>query len=169
MGVKRDWICAAHGVFESDDEAPLCPSGCDVVDKIFIQPPGLSSARTANIDRTLESLARSHGMTDISNRGGRAAKGPSAAHERRQADLTAAIRERYGGTGWGSVPAGGTLNVGTGKVEGEGPGVAAAISQYGGHADNALGEVKAAGALIKKPVMVRHDHENLKVDVSKAA
>lgn len=168
MAIKREFRCLAHGNFESDSESPECPHGCDTVERIFLTPPGLASARTANIDRTLDSLARSHGMTDISNRGGRAAKGQSAAQARQNAELNAFIRQKYG-DGWGNIPKGGTLNVQTGKVDGEGPGVAAALQSYGGRADNALSDVRDAGALIKKPVLVRHDHENLKVDISKAA
>lgn len=170
MGVKRDWVCAGHGTFESDEESPLCPySGCDTVQRVFLTPPAFASARTKNIDNTLESLARSHGMTDISNRGGRAAKGPNPNVARQQEQINQYIAQRYGHTGWGAVPQGGTLNVQTGAVEGSGPGVAGALSAYGGRADNALAEVREAGALVKKPVLVRHDHENLKVDVSKAA
>jgi hypothetical protein len=157
MAINREWRCFAHGAFESDAESPTCPHGCDTVEREFRTPPAFASARTKSIDNTLESLARSHGMTDINNRGGRAAKGPSPNQGAQQASLNAYIAQKYGSTGWGAIPK---------EKEGGAP---AALSAYGGRADNALAEVRDAGALVKKPVLVRHDHENLKVDISKAA
>jgi hypothetical protein len=162
MGILRDWQCRAHGNFESSEESPLCPYGCDTVEKIFLQPAVFRSNRTANIDRTLESLAKSHGLTDMNNRGGHAVRRPSTDQVRQQDEFNRFIHERYG-DGWGQIPKGGTLNVKTKEITGAGPGVGAALAQYHGRADNVLSEVREAGALVPKPVLVRQDHENLKV------
>lgn len=71
MGVKRDWLCRGHGVFESSDVAPICPKGCNTVEPIFLQPPAVrTSQRTKNIDSTLDSLAAQFGLTDLSTRNG---------------------------------------------------------------------------------------------------
>ena len=59
---------------------------------------------------------------------------------------------------------GGTMNVQTKEVTGNGPGVGGALAQYHGRPDNALNEVRDAGLLVQKPVLVRQDHENLKVE-----
>lgn len=162
--VIKEFLCKAHGAFESAEAAPSCPFGCDTVERIFLTPPAFASSRTKNIDRTLDSLARSHGMTDINNRGGKAAKGQSHIQRRQQEEFNKFIHDRYG-DGWGNIPKGGTLNVKTGQVEGKGPGVGGAIAAYHGQSDNALAEVRNAGALIQKPVLMRHDHENLQVKV----
>lgn len=160
MAVVKEFICMAHGAFESSEESPSCPRGCTTVRRAFLTAPGVASDRTKNIDRTLDSLAKSHGMTDISNRGGRAAKRADPNAEKRQREFNDFIKSRYG-EGWGAVPKGGTLNVQTGQIEGGGPGVGGALAQYHASADNVLGEVKEA--LVPKPVLVRQDHEKLNV------
>lgn len=165
MAVNKEFRCAVHGPFESSDEAPLCPAGCDCVTREFRTPVGFRSARTANIDSTIASLAKSHNLTDISNRGGRAAIRENPQARRQQEEFNAMIRERYG-DGWGALPKGGDLNVQTGQIEGSGPGVRGALGQYHAAPDNVLAEV--APALVPKPVIYKKDHENLQVDVSKA-
>lgn len=160
MGVVKEWLCKAHGSFESDIEPPLCPYGCDTVERVFLTPPGLFSARTSNIDSTLESLARSHGMTDISNRGGAAAKRAPPGHEQKQQELARIIRERYG-NGWGEVPKGGTMNAHTRQITGEGGGAMAALAAHRAPASNVLEQIKPQ--LEKPRVIYRHDHENLTV------
>lgn len=163
MATTKEWRCAAHGPFES--AFAKCPAGCvGTVTREFRTPPAFRTARTSNIDATLEHLAANHGMTDISNRGGVAAKRETGRQIAERQDLAAMIRERYG-DGWGKIPKGGNYNVGTGKVEGSGPGVAGALSTYHGHADNALAEVKPA--LVPKPVRIIKDHENLTLDMVK--
>ncbi len=146
MGVMHDFRCFAHGDFESKEDSPVCPfAGCNTVTKVFLQPAAFRSNRTGRIDATVESLAKSHGLTDISNRGGRAAvrERPGAARERE--DMTRLIRERYG-DGWGKVPKGGAP---------------AALAQFGASSDNVLSEVKPA--LVPKPVMARKDPQDLKL------
>lgn len=163
MSVKKEFRCLAHGNFESSDETPACPYGCDTVERIFLTPPAFRSNRTRGIDSTLESLAKRHGLTDMNNSGGQAVRRRSPKQNQQQAEFNAFLRERYG-DGWGNIPQGGTMNVQTKEVTGNGPGVGGALAQYHGRPDNALNEVRDAGLLVQKPVLVRQDHENLKVE-----
>lgn len=171
MGVLKEWRCAAHGNFESSEESPECPHGCDTVERVFLTPVGFRSPRTANIDSTVEGLARRHGLSDISNRGGRAAVRENPNARRQQEELSAYLRDRYG-DGWKSLPAGATYNARTGqveKVEGRsGNGAMAALNEHHAPTASVVSELKEAGAFVPKPVLVRKDHENLKVDVSMA-
>ncbi len=165
MGVLRDFRCAVHGVFESKEEAPLCPSGCDVVEKVFLVPPGFRSESTANTDRTVRDLASRHGMTDISNRGGRAAKRQSPQQANQQRDLGAYMEQRFGvpGPGWGNVPKGGTMNTKTHQIEGSGPGAVGAVTGLGGKPENVVEQVKDAFVPLAQKTIVRRDHQNLQV------
>lgn len=163
MPVTKEFRCKVHGDFEGTKA--LCPEGCDTVERIFKTPVGLASDRTRNIDATTRSLAKSYGMTDIQNRGGQAAKRQSGAQDQAGIEYGKMLQERYG-TGWGKVPKGGSMNVKTGQIEGTGPGAAGALAAFGARPDNVLAEVK--DALVPKPVLVRHDHERLQVDVNKA-
>lgn len=166
MGIKREFRCLAHGNFESEDEEPLCEHGCDTVERIFLTPVGLGSARTANIDRTFASLAKSHNLTDI---GPGAMRKKALKAEQEQARYRDFCERRYGGIGWGAVPEGGTLNVGTKKIEGAGAGAIGAVQSAGASGSVSMDDSKPMFEAFKKPVLVRHDHENLKVDISKAA
>ncbi len=137
MGVLHDFRCYGHGVFESSEEAPLCPfAGCNTVEKVFLQPAAFRSNRTTRIDQRVEGLAKTHGLTDISNRGGRAAIRAKPV-DPRQVEYSKMIRDRYGDKPWGALPKGGA---------------AAAVAQFHGQPDNALAQVKEAGALIPRPV-----------------
>ena len=68
--ILHDWVCLAHGNFES--ELGVCPYGCGekMVRKIFLKAPAYHAGRTANIDRTLQGLADDHGLTDMNNQNG---------------------------------------------------------------------------------------------------
>ncbi len=158
--VVKEFRCAAHGDFDGTE--PKCPYGCEgTVQRVFLTPAAFRSNRTTRIDARLEGLAKSHGMTDISNRGGQAAKRMSSKMEQQQKMAAEAIKARYGDTGWGKMQAGGTMNVQTKAIEGGGPGAVGAVGAYGGHADNALSEVREA--LVPKPVLVKHDHEKHRI------
>lgn len=167
MGVTKEFRCKAHGPFESDKKNPSCPFGCDpsVIERAFYTPPGLSSARTKSIDRTLESVAKSHGLTDMNNRGGAAVSRMGWREERQNAEFNKFLKDRYG-DGWGNVPKGGSLNVATNELKGEraGGGALGALGAYHGRPDNVLSEVSEKGLLQPKPVLVRRDHEKLKVE-----
>lgn len=87
LSVLHDYSCMAHGVFES--MTGKCPHGCSqsFVNKIFLQAPGLKSARTKNIDKTFQNLANDFKLTDMNNQNGTSAvvrPDPMAAHRREQ-------------------------------------------------------------------------------------
>lgn len=69
MAVRKEWMCAAHGPFESTK--PKCPHGCNTVTRVFLTAPSIhTSGRRQNIDNTLETLAAHHNLTNLSNRNG---------------------------------------------------------------------------------------------------
>lgn len=72
MGVVvKEYNCKAHGLFETANSPPMCPRGCNAVERVFIQPPAVrTSGRTKNIDKTLEDLAGQFGLTDLSTKNG---------------------------------------------------------------------------------------------------
>lgn len=63
--ILRDYECAAHGTFESDE--PVCPAGCKgrFVTVVFLQPPAYHDGRSSHRDRTLRELADSVGLTNL--------------------------------------------------------------------------------------------------------
>jgi len=70
MAATLELKCAAHGEFESTSFA--CPHGCPkrFVVQEFRTAPYINGEKTAYTDRTLQGLADSVGLTDISNRNG---------------------------------------------------------------------------------------------------
>lgn len=122
MATIKEWECAAHGPFESDK--PECPRGCSggqTIQRRFYSAPGLTGGRTKNIDRTLESLARDYGLTDMNNHGGTTAAMP---RPRIDPDFTPR---------WGQVAPGGTYQVGKGVVNADrGLGALASMAPFGG-------------------------------------
>ena len=70
MAVLNDYVCMAHGQFES--RTGKCPHGCGakMVHVVFNKAPAFHGGRTANIDRNLALLAKDHGLTDMNNHGG---------------------------------------------------------------------------------------------------
>jgi hypothetical protein len=163
MAVVKEFRCLAHGPFEATKA--VCPYGCDTVTREFRTPVGFASDRTKSIDRTVEGLARAHNLSDINNRGGQAAVRQNPMFARQQRDVAQIMAERYGTTGWGKMAAGGTYNVAEGRAETvagrAGNGAVGAVASYGGHADNALAEVR--DHLKPKPVNRIADPENLKL------
>lgn len=69
MAVVKEWECKAHGYFDATEHR--CPWGCpsEFVERVFLTPPTIGSARTKAADSTLRNLANDFGMTDI--RGGK--------------------------------------------------------------------------------------------------
>lgn len=168
MAILRDWICPVHGPFESSDEDALCPSGCNVAVRAFLQAPGIGSSRTKNIDNTLNSLASQFGLTDINNRGGRAAKGVNPGFVKRQEEFSRMIKERYGDGPWGAVPQGATFNSKTHQVEQvagrTGPGAEAVPGTYHAPAANELAPVKPTDLALGvsgRPIKAIRDPQNL--------
>lgn len=158
MAIIKEMVCLAHGAFESSDENPLCPHGCDTVEREFRTPPGLGSGRTKNIDATLASLAKSHGLTDI---GPGAMRRKALAAEKNQQQFREFCERRYGGLGWGNVPEGGTFDAKTKEVKGNGPGAPAAAAQAGAVGSIAVSAQQEMVEAYKRPVMVRQDPQKL--------
>lgn len=97
MAVLNDYECMAHGRFEAWEAK--CPHGCGagMVEKVFLQPPGLTSTRTQGIDRNLNQLALDFGMTDMSNRGGRSIKQAAGQTEEQARAMREMLAPRWGG------------------------------------------------------------------------
>jgi hypothetical protein len=62
--IIRDYKCSEHGYFEA--YAPICPEGCEkTVMTVFLQAPGIVSAKTRKNDKTVRKLAEDYKMSDI--------------------------------------------------------------------------------------------------------
>jgi len=62
--IMRDYKCEEHGYFEA--YAPVCPDGCEKgVMMVFLQAPGLVSAKTKKNDKTVRKLADDFKMTNV--------------------------------------------------------------------------------------------------------
>ena len=97
MAVIKEFICMAHGVFES--ETPQCPHGCrgTGVERAFITPQTIprnlhmkKMGSASGIDKTLRSLADDYNMTDMKHNGNNAISG---------GDSAAALAPRWGQNG----------------------------------------------------------------------
>jgi hypothetical protein len=107
MSIKKEWMCMAHGPFES--AKPQCPKGCTTVERRFFTPTSIkTSDRTKNIDRTLETLAKDFGLSNMNNQNGTsAAKRPNPTQVNQMEAMNEAIKQRFGvnmGGGWGGMP-----------------------------------------------------------------
>lgn len=175
MAVLKEWMCMAHGSFDS--LWPKCPKGCageTMVRRVFLTAPGLGSGRTKNIDRTLTGLASEYGLSDINNRGGTeaATRVDGQAVKRINNDIQTLMRERYGNP-WRDVAKGGSYRVGTGVQNAErGQGALATAQGLGAKSGNALsfgaggemgvalpgvGVVSLASPTTKTKVVARYD------------
>lgn len=71
MAVMKEYLCRAHGPFESSDQNPRCRVGCNAVERVFLTAPSVrTSPKMKNIDNTLDSLAQQFGLGDLSTRNG---------------------------------------------------------------------------------------------------
>ena len=105
--IKKEYFCMAHGKFES--AKAVCPKGCTTVERRFFTPTSIkTSARTNNIDKTLEMLASDYKLTDINNQHGTAAvKRPDPKVTNQMDQLNEAVRQRFGvglGGGFAAMP-----------------------------------------------------------------
>jgi hypothetical protein len=144
MTIKKEYLCLAHGKFES--AKAVCPKGCTTVERRFYTPTSIKTTeRTANIDKTLEMLASDYKLTDINNQNGTSAvKRPDPKQVEGVNQYQQMMKERFG-NGWGTVPSGGTYQVGKGVVGGSNSGGAlGALSKLGAQGDNALVGVRDA-------------------------
>ena len=67
MAILKEYLCRAHGRFESRAKAPRCPRGCDTVQRAFYTAPGALSERSRGIDQNLQRIAADYGFTDMRN------------------------------------------------------------------------------------------------------
>ena len=143
MAVLSDYSCLAHGVFES--MTGHCPNGCSdsFVNKVFLQAPGITSARTKNIDGTLRGLAADFGLTDLNNQGGTSAVArPDARKEAARNELMGKLGDTS--QAWGQILPGNT-------------GVTQAISAARAVPGNALEAVRPVLQAPKPAVVARYD------------
>lgn len=65
MPVLKEFVCSAHGPFESFEG--ICPSGCSArfVTREFRTAPGIKSGKTRNTDRNLRALANDFKLPDV--------------------------------------------------------------------------------------------------------
>ncbi len=145
MAVLHDYNCMAHGVFES--MTGNCPHGCgkSMVEITYIQPAGLTSFRTKNIDKTLGNLASDFKLTDMNNQNG------TSAVVRPNSKAVAAQNQLMGKLGdtrnaWGQVPQGTS-------------GINQALASSKAIPDNALQSIRPALQQPKPMVVGRHDGE----------
>jgi hypothetical protein len=67
MAILKEFRCAAHGAFEATEK--VCPHGC--AERFVVQEirtaPAYHNGRTQRIDKELNALASSYGMTNMRN------------------------------------------------------------------------------------------------------
>lgn len=74
MAVLKEFVCLAHGDFEAytdmDGPVPSCPQGChpSMTQRAFRTAPSIQSHGYRGLNSTFETLAREHGLSDMSNR-----------------------------------------------------------------------------------------------------
>ena len=70
MAVLHDYVCLAHGKFDSF--SGKCPHGCgDAMVKKLLSAPAFLSHRTKVVDQTLKGMAREYGMSDFTDKDNR--------------------------------------------------------------------------------------------------
>jgi hypothetical protein len=83
MAVLKEWVCMAHGDFDSTEA--VCPHGCSgeiMVQRAFRTAPMIQSAGYARINSTFDSLAAEQGVTNMSNSSGQQRRADYATHKR---------------------------------------------------------------------------------------
>lgn len=71
MAVTKEYSCRAHGPFESRSANPKCPRGCNAVERVFLTAPGYLGRKTKNMDLMQKDIAKTYGLSDLSNKDGR--------------------------------------------------------------------------------------------------
>lgn len=152
MAVIKEFWCPAHGDFDSP--TPTCPQGCSVgVERHFRTPPGLAFGVARRTDHLLEGIAKSHGLSDMDNRGGRPARALTTNDKMRV--MRESIEQRYGKTGWGAVAPGKTYEPGIG-VKDNGVNGNGALQTIGQMAPSApAADVRSILADVPKPPVHR--------------
>ena len=159
----KEFMCMAHGRFDS--RVAVCPHGCSTVERIFVTPVGIRSARTANIDSTFQQIAGNYNLSDMNNRGGKAARVLDGKTQKAMIDAqdyNTMLQKRFGakslvgtrdGVGaWGGVNPGGVYRVGGTIVEQQrGGGAPTSTAAIGAPAENVVESVKPA---LQKPTII---------------
>ena len=180
MGVVKEWLCHGHGGFESTE--PVCPHGCTLVERAFRTPVGFQTARTRNVDATLDSIAREHKLGDINTRRDAHSGRVTDPKMRKMQEQQKAVREhlhkkfaglnlvdtKAGTGGWGGVTKGGTYETG-GNIRNadRGPGAPSTIAASGAPAENVLDSVR--DQLVKPKTVAIADPQRLTVKDAKVA
>src|SRR5690242_16439759 len=125
MGVVvKEFLCYGHGRFDSTEA--ICPHGCTLVERVFHTPVGLQTARTRNIDATLDTIAKDYKLGDMNPRRDAHSARKIGPKVKKQMEQQEAIRKhlhkkfaglnlvdtKAGTGGWGGVTKGGTYETG---------------------------------------------------------
>lgn len=135
MGIRKEYLCPAHGHFENTE--PVCPNGCTVaIERAFLTAPGKLSKKSTNTDRLLNMLAKDYRLSDMSNSKGSVGAG----------------RVKDNPAVWADMPKGNKYEVGKGEVAVAGAQGGAALAEAQMGKDASITDI----ALPKiKPVLVR--------------
>lgn len=133
MGIKHEFRCLAHGLFESD--VAVCPrGGCTTVEKVFITPRGIATGGSARIDATLRTLAGDFGLSNMKD--GSLSRG----------DGTARVRDQRN-----------TVGAGFGKMSKT---IAATLAENRAAPGNTLADVKPHLPSLKRQVIATRDPDS---------
>lgn len=104
MGIVKEYECGGHGPFETSDEPPRCPHGCNLVERAFRTAPAFHGGATRRTDALLDGIAKDYGLSNM--RTG-LQEGDTAKIQSPQARFAAqhqqAVRKRYPKM-WGNLP-----------------------------------------------------------------
>lgn len=78
--VIKEYNCPRHGYFEASH--PICHHmGCESegIERVFLTPTNIKSDKTKFTDNSLNQIAKNYGLSDMSNRDGKAVKSETAA------------------------------------------------------------------------------------------
>lgn len=154
-GVVKEWKCLGHGPFEGCE--PVCPHGCSTVERIFLTAPGLVGKKTKSTDRLTQQLADDFKVTDFNNKN--KTQGARVLNTKAMQEVETfqkEVRKRFP-QNWGGVPAGGTLEVGTGHIRDQQRGAGMAAQAH----TVAVGDTTAQAP--KRPTVRIRDPQNLQV------
>lgn len=178
--VVKEFLCPGHGRFDSTE--PVCPRGCTAVERVFITPVGIQSARTRSVDATLDAIAGDYKLSNMNTRRDAHAARITDPKVKKAQEQQEAIRKhlhkkfaglnlvntKAGTGGWGGVTKGGTYETGGNIRDADrGPGAPATLAATGTPAENVLGEVSEA--LVKPRTIPIADPQKLTIKDAKVA
>ncbi len=178
--VVKEFLCPGHGYFDSTEA--VCPHGCTLVERVFLTPVGFQTARTRNVDATLDSIAKEHKLGDINTRRDAHAARKLDPKVRKAQEQQEAMRQhlhkkfaglnlvntKAGTGGWGGVNKGGVYETG-GHIRNpeRGGGAPATMSALGAPSENVLEGVR--DQLVKPKTIPIADPQRLTVKDAKVA